>query len=653
MAELSKSHIVPAAPKRAVTGPAIIAAILVILVGVLWADWAVYYLRASRMTRSHFPVALFLPFLALGTINLLIRHRRPDRGLSRDELLVALAAGLAAMAVPYDGLMMPLIGALATPYYFASPENGWGLYLHDHIPTWLVPQNTAGGLETYFEGRPSDVGLAISIWATPLIWWLALILGLAFTFFCVVVILRKQWTEHERLTYPLVEVGRMLSDTAPDGVLSRILRSRLFWIAFGLVMVIKMWNVIGYFSPGLPRIPIEGGRFTPVRDYPQLIKRFSPYAIGFGYFAPTDVLLSVWVFILLTGIEVYAFNRVGYTLGEGVVQWQSEALKWQSYGALLFTGAWSLWMARHHLKAVWRRARGQPGGAEDAGELLSYRTACLGFLTALAFVACWLRVSGMEWHVVMTFVPLLLLTLVGITKVVAELGLAYVLYPVQPYDAVLRLWGSRLVGGPSIVALTFARTFDSAGKGLLMPALSQGVRAVDGSDSPRRIAVVIWVGLVVGILAALGDALYFGYSEGAYNMMNGGFWNGPKNILNKAVAVMRTPTPAWGKGRAGFAVAGAFVMLLLTIVRYRAQWWPLHPVGFAVQGTFGLTKTFFSILIAWGLKSTLLRIGGVALYEKGKPFFIGLLVGQAVSTAIIFGIDMVWFPIKGHNVHNF
>ena len=134
-------------------------------------------------------------------------------------------------------------------------------------------------------------------------------------------------------------------------------------------------------------------------------------------------------------------------------------------------------------------------------------------------------------------------------------------------------------------------------------------------------------GLVVGILAALGDALYFGYSEGAYNMMNGGFWNGPKNILNKAVAVMRTPTPAWGKGRAGFAVAGAFVMLLLTIVRYRAQWWPLHPVGFAVQGTFGLTKTFFSILIAWGLKSTLLRIGGVALYEKGKPFFIGLLVG--------------------------
>ncbi len=91
----------------------------------------------------------------------------------------------------------------------------------------------------------------------------------------------------------------------------------------------------------------------------------------------------------------------------------------------------------------------------------------------------------------------------------------------------------------------------------------------------------------------------------------------------------------------------------LTLVRYRVPWWSLHPIGLAVQGNYGVTKTWLSIFLVWAIKSILMRIGGDALYERGKSFFVGLLAAQALSTAIVFGVDLIWFPGNGHNVHNY
>ncbi len=101
-----------------------------------------------------------------------------------------------------------------------------------------------------------------------------------------------------------------------------------------------------------------------------------------------------------------------------------------------------------------------------------------------------------------------------------------------------------------------------------------------------------------------------------------------------------------------WAGIGAAAMAGLTLVRYRAPWWPLHPIGLAIQGHFGTSRIGMSALLAWAIKSGLMRLGGVGLYERGKPFFVGLLAGQALSTAVVFVIDMIWFPLKGHSVHN-
>ncbi|OGG46162.1 MAG: hypothetical protein A3F84_26140 [Candidatus Handelsmanbacteria bacterium RIFCSPLOWO2_12_FULL_64_10] len=644
---------VPPDQVRAVTPRAVATALVIVVTGVLWSEWSPYYFDGSQISRSHFPVAFFLPFLIVGVFNALVKRRWPGRGLTRPELVVVLGMGLVAMSVPYDGVMKFLIGTLAVPFYFASPENGWALYLHEHVPAWLAPPNARNAMVWFFEGTPAGEVPPLGVWAAPLFWWTCLLGAMAFAVFCLVVMIRKQWMEHERLTYPLLEVGGALTETEAGGRLARFLRSPLFYLGFGLVMGIKMWNVASYFSLSIPEIPIEGQAFRVFPGFPIIMRLVNFYAIGFGYFARLDVLFSVWFFVLATAFEVFAFNRIGYPLGAGNSQWQSAALGWQSLGALLFLAAWSLYMARRHLRVVWRKALRPECEVDDSQELLSYRTAVFGWVGALAFATAWLCAAGMEVWVALTFLSAALLTFLGLSKVVAELGLAFVYYQVQPYEAVLHLWGSRLMAPSSVTALSFMRVFNSIGKGFLMPAFTQAVKAVYGTVRPRRIAAVIWLALGAGFAVSLCNTLFVGYRYGAYNMEKGGVMVGTQSVFNQAASAIRSPLPMGGDGRVMWAGIGLAAMAALTLVRYRATWWPLHPIGLAIQGSYGVTRPAISIFLVWTIKWTVMQIGGVRLYERGKPFFVGLLAGQGLSTAIVFVVDLIWFPLKGHNVHNF
>ena len=67
-------------------------------------------------------------------------------------------------------------------------------------------------------------------------------------------------------------------------------------------------------------------------------------------------------------------------------------------------------------------------------------------------------------------------------------------------------------------------------------------------------------------------------------------------------------------------------MALLTFMRYRFAWWPLHPIGYTVASTNIIRNFVLSIFIGWSCKYLIVRFGGVMLYQKAKPFFLGLIV---------------------------
>ena len=63
---------------RAVTPRSICAAIGIIVLTVLWDEWTPYYMAGSNISRSHFPLALLFPFVALAVFNMLTRLAIPS-----------------------------------------------------------------------------------------------------------------------------------------------------------------------------------------------------------------------------------------------------------------------------------------------------------------------------------------------------------------------------------------------------------------------------------------------------------------------------------------------------------------------------------------------------------------------------------------------
>ena len=100
-------------------------------------------------------------------------------------------------------MLVPLIGA---PHWFATPENKWEQLIHPHLADWLVvPSGSA--LENYHEGR-SDLYMPDNYrpWLRPLLWWGTFVLALIFVMQCINSIMRRQWTDNEKLSYPLIQL---------------------------------------------------------------------------------------------------------------------------------------------------------------------------------------------------------------------------------------------------------------------------------------------------------------------------------------------------------------------------------------------------------------------------------------------------------------
>jgi cation transporter-like permease len=76
---------------------------------------------------------------------------------------------------------------------------------------------------------------------------------------------------------------------------------------------------------------------------------------------------------------------------------------------------------------------------------------------------------------------------------------------------------------------------------------------------------------------------------------------------------------------------GFLTAFVLGVIRQQVPGFPLHPVGYAVSSSWSLAVLWVPLLIAWAIKSTILRIGGLAAYRRALPFFLGLIVGECVA----------------------
>lgn len=634
--------------QQKVTARAVGFGLILALTAIIWNTYVEYIAHTARMNITHFPIAVFIPYAVLALVNAVLRRKEIPWAFTSTEILTMLAMGLVGAAVPAYGLTSYFLGMIAMPYYLATPENQWANYFHQYLPSWLIPSNEGGAMQYLFEGLPSpEMPIPWGVWVMPLLGWMTFIGAIVVGCVCLAVMMRKQWAEHERLAYPILHPA---GDLAEAEAKVPLLQNRFFMFGAAIPLAIIMWNILGYFSPGFPGIRLGPGWMAMGQYFPRIHVSFNFYTVGFAYFANVDVLFSIWAFYLFYCIQISFFRRLGINLsnkgGSG-----DATTSLQAGGAFIGMALFGLWMARHHLKDVFQKAFRPQSNIDDSDEMLSYRACAFGMIFSLIFLTFWLHAIGVSFGVAIVLTLGIFVTYLGTARVIAETGVVYFSMPMTANGILPFIFGPKSFNGSTITAFRLVDAVRSQNKGMFMPPLVHAARISDmvGENKGRLIWGIVLT-LVVGIGTAIVYSLYLGYTYGAYNFNDLPFSRYPPGTYDGLVKALKGEE-TWEKERYLFLLLGIGIFTLVSFLRYQFAWWPLAPIGMVVPPTHAV-HSMFSIFIAWGIKTIILRIGGVDLYRRLRPFFLGLLVGHGLGVLLSFIVDQIWFPGQGHHTHS-
>jgi len=619
--------------------------------------WSAYVVHSSRLCFAHLPIAAMLPFVfVVLPVALVLRLVRPGWAFDSGELCVVFCMTWVAGVLPAAGFIGIFLACLSGPYYFATPENKWGEVFLEYLPKWAFPSEEGHAMSWFYEGAPAGEAWPWSAWVGPLLWWSMPLAALAAVCFALVVIMRRQWVESERLTYPLAEVPIALSEQPPDRPGLRVVRSKMFWIGAAIPMFVLGWNIITFFVPAMPAIPIGARHYVHLGRYvPRLNCRVNFFMIGLAYFARLDVLFSVWFFYLMCVFQQAGFNRIGFTIGSSdtYAPTGGAATVWQSYGAFTAMTVVGLWVARAHLARVFRCAVWKAAPDAAQGEMLSYRQAVWVLVLGLVFLFAWLCRAGMSPLLAAVYLVVLLIAYLGVTKIVVETGVIYAWPTVWPHTAMFYAVGTANLSVANMVTLGMgAMTNLGFSCTFLMCPLAHVVRLVPARSRQegRRLWMVMAAAALVGAIASVATILYLGYDRGAYNFGVWTFRAGAPSLFNRLAGKIRNPMPV-AVNRLAFFGIGAVVYGVLQALRFGCHWWPLPPVGLAISSIGLLDALAFSVFITWFAKRAILRIGGERAHRGARPLFLGLAIGYTVGIGVGFLVDLCFFFGQGHMLH--
>ncbi len=624
------------------------------VVGVtLAAPYSEWVVRSTYMATNYFPLGLAFSFiLVVVVLNPLLKACGRRFALWGDELGAIYVMLLVAVSVPTYGITGYVISISASPFYYATTENGWADYLHQHIPRWAVP-GAGPEVAWFFEGLPRGAEIPWRIWLVPLFWWGTLVVATLILCICLIAIFRRQWVEKERLNFPLVDVPlALMADAEDPGLLPRVMHSKLFWIGFAVAAFKIAWNIPGYFNYQWPIIPPIRLSIPRGPIFPGLSTIFSFPLMGITYFVNVDVIFSVWVFNLLNLAEIAVFNRTGFTIGTTETYSISPAaLAWQGFGAFVAIVMGGIWVARGHLRDVFRKAfLGDPSVSDD-GEILSFRSAVFGVLGSLVYMLLWLRALGIALPIAAMLLFAVVTLYLGLTRIIIEGGLVFVRGPMVPQGFAMHLVGPAMLSGSTMTGLALSYAWACDPIAIFMPFGANASKVHSDRRFPRGTYVTaVALALGLGLIVSFWFSLKLAYATGGYNFGEWVFRRGGQVPFDTVVTKMKA-AEGFSYGRLQFLAVGVLATVVLTYLRHRFTWWRLHPIGFSIASVGQVRWTMLSLFVAWLVKSLIMRFGGLVLFNRAKPFFVGLVVGHFACAGISLVIDAIWFQGQGHSLY--
>ena len=248
------------------------------------------------------PAAIILFFVLVLFVNTLLGLLRRSWMLNRAELALIYIMWVVATSIPSWGFTMNLIPQLAGGFYYATPENNWDEVLLPFIPDWIVPHRESDQIKNFFEGAPQGRGVPWMLWLRPLAYWVPFTIALYLAMICTMVILRKQWIQHERLVFPLVQLPISMIQDEPGNpsLIKPFFKNGLMWIGFAIPFIQQSLNGLHHHIPEVPRIRLDF--YLPLfRNTINLPIRLSFQMLGFSYFINRDIAFGLCFCTCLPG----------------------------------------------------------------------------------------------------------------------------------------------------------------------------------------------------------------------------------------------------------------------------------------------------------------------------------------------------------------
>jgi len=547
--------------------------------------------------------------------------------------------------------------------------------------SWWVPPESAVA-PTWGAGGPVDW----NAWIPPILFIFIFHLIVFIVASSQMCILRRRWIEVEKVPYPFaIAIWESVRDIHGFEEVKYRRKPFLLGMVIGIIlflqimftMLLPWWpDIIGWrmLSPSAPGCVDTycPDVLRPIGSTIVALMRMNVQPVNYAvaYLAPLDILFTSWLlWIIFMVMAQIAYIVGGYYTGALGISGGCRSLGWQ-YGVspnwhaplyfswMSMTGGMvalivmMLWYGRGYLKDVFRAALGKPPSTIKEAELkepVSYKMALLllliGCVAFIAFLAS-LQVDFILGAIVFIFggfiYPLADAYSRGLTGF--DYAMLRVKWPGWPVHLIWSQHPGTYTTGWCNALLILHWGVDEPSNGFTTWAevTMQSFRMADLSRvSPKNIYKMLFISLIIAYAVTLPSKVLWAHLFGArYPHCLSGYecdeWaEGPYNTFPPSNELI------------GPIMVGFIIFVLLSSLRTRFVWWPLHPVGFLISGSANMafTGAWTNFLVAWAAKWLTLRIGGSKAYEEyGVPFASGVVAGFVVVIIVGIIIGLIrWF----------
>ncbi|HOX38186.1 MAG TPA: hypothetical protein PL033_09375 [Candidatus Brocadiia bacterium] len=600
------------------------------------------YVNAGALGNSPL-IGILLPpgvvtlLVVAAAANGLLRRVSPRAALARGELLVAIGLIWAASGVSGWGLVRNLLPTMVMPYrlMISSPYQ-WEPVAKE-LPSWLAPACDPESpiINDFMAGvgreRAEGLGIISAVpwgaWVGALAGWIIGIGALYGLVLCLGAVFLRQWALAEHLPFPSAQVPLVITEPPTRGrAMNDLFSSKAFWMAFAVVFIVGMASGLNAYYPKVPIIKYNFAFWGiwlmhPLTYASEWLFIGSVFfsMVGIGLLLSLDTTFSIWFCFML----VQVWRIISGLAGRPMTSWMT----WEPQpGALLVYCIMFLYIGRRYYKNVAASILSREKAL--ALDLMRERRWAIGAVVCAAVFLAWLFAAGMPLWAAIIVMGLHLMIIVGLMRVLAETGMTYLQTDFRSGPYLVETFGKGMLTkkATAVALVTGAVCYDQRDHPLLMSHTALRVTAGPDSRPGRRMLGGIGSALGIAFISACAVGLILIYKYGSEKV---DFW-GTISLMTLGGNALAAAETGNRSGQIVINMVGAGVMAVISALRLRFPWWPIHPAGYFIAIARPGERVWFSMMLAWAIKFALLRYGGTRMAAFARNMGIGFIVGEAV-----------------------